>query len=77
MLKVNYVEDTRPIKTVTLVQPKGTLDLTLNKNSNGTRIRIANAEGNVLNVATTELTHFIEALNKVAKYGAKVSQKAA
>lgn len=77
MLKVNYVEDTRPIKSVVLVQPKGSLDLTINKNANGNRIRISNAEGNIVNVATTELPSFIDALNKVAKFGAKTSQRAA
>lgn len=77
MLKVTYAEDTRPIKAVTLTQPKGTLDLTINKNSKGNRIRVSNAEGMVINVASTELTHFIDALNKVAKFGVKVSQRAA
>lgn len=76
-LKVTYAEDTRPIKAVTLTQPKGTLDLTLNKNHTGARIRISNKEGMTVNVAVTELTSFIEALNKVAKFGVKVSQKAA
>ncbi len=76
MLKVNYVEDTRPIKSVVLSQPKGTLDLTINKNAKGNRLRISNADGNSVNVATTELPHFIEALNKVAKHGVKVSQRA-
>lgn len=77
MLKVNYVEDTRPIKSVVLVQPKGTFDLTLSKNAKGNRIRISNKEGNVINVATTEIANFVEALNKVNKSGVKLSRKAA
>lgn len=76
MLKVNYVEDTRPIRSVELVQPKGTLDLSISKNAKGTRFRISNADGNVVNVATAKLPEFIDALNKVAKHGAKVSQRA-
>lgn len=76
MLTVNYVEDTRPIKSVVLKQPKGTWDLTLNKNAKGNRIRIESKAGDVVNVATTELAHFIDALNQVSKRGAKVSQRA-
>lgn len=74
--KVNYAEDTRPLKSVVLGQPKGTLDLTVNKNAKGNRIRISNKDGNTINVATTELMHFIEAVNRVAKFGVKVSQRA-
>lgn len=77
MIKVNYVEDTRPIKSAVLTQPKGSLDLTINKNANGSRLRISNKDGNVVNVALVELPNFILALNKVAKHGAKVSQRAA
>lgn len=76
MLNVNYAEDTRPIRTVTLVQPKGTWDLTLNKNAKGNRIRIESKNGDIVNVDTNKLPLFIEALNKVAKYGVKVSQAA-
>jgi hypothetical protein len=77
MLKVNYVEDTRPVKAVTLTQPKGSLDLTLNKNYNGQRIRIANSDGSVVNVAVSELGEFKKALDLVASKGVKVSQRAA
>lgn len=77
MLKVNYVEDTRPISSITLAQPKGTLDLTINKNAKGNRIRISNADGNVVNVNVSKLDLFTQALAKVAKSGAKVSRKAA
>ena len=76
MLTVNYVEDTRPIKSVVLAQPRGTWDLTINKNAKGNRIRIESKAGDVVNVATTELANFIAALNKVHTKGAKVSQRA-
>lgn len=76
-LSVNYVEDTRPIKTAVLSQPKGTLDLTMSKNAKGNRIRISNRDGNVVNVAVTELPGFIDGLNRLVKFGAKVSQRAA
>lgn len=77
MLKANYVEDTRPLKSFTLVQPKGTLDLTINKNAKGTRLRISNTDGNTVNVAVSELGDFVKALNEVAKRGVNVSQRAA
>lgn len=77
MLKVNYVEDTRPIKSVVLEQPKGSLNLTLNKNANGERIRISNRDGQIINVALSEVDSFKAALDKVAKHGVKVSQRSA
>lgn len=76
--KVEYADDGRsPIRTLTVMQPKGTLDLTLNKNKKGNRIRISNADGMVLNVSTDKVASFIDALNKVATRGVKVSQQAA
>ena len=76
MLKVNYVEDTRPIKSATVTQPKGTLDLTLFKNSDGNRIRVRNTAGETINIAVSEIASFKEGLDKVAKYGAKNSKAA-
>lgn len=77
MLKVNYAEDTRPVTSIVLTQPEGTLDLTINKNAKGSRLRISNRDGNVVNVDTSKLPLFIEALNRVAKHGTKTSQRSA
>lgn len=74
MLKVTYLEDTRPIKSITVTQPKGTLDLTLTKNTAGSRVRMTNSHGETVNVAVSEVTSFIEALNKITKFGAKAEQ---
>lgn len=76
-IQVNYVEDTRPITSVKLTQPKGSLDLTMNKNAKGNRIRIANADGHVINVAVSEVPNFKAALDKVLAKGVNVSQRAA
>lgn len=76
MLKYNHVEDTRPVTSIVLVQPKGSLDLTINKNSNGKRIRISNKAGETVNIAIEKIADFKLALDAVAARGVKVSQKA-
>ncbi len=73
----NYVEDTRPLTSVVLHQPKGSLDLTLAKNKDGNRIRISNKKGMVVNVATSEVAEFISVITKIAKQGVKSASRRA
>lgn len=74
-LRVSYVEESRPVKAVTLSQPKGSLDLTLVKNHDGKRIRISNRDGNVINVDTSKLADFKKAIDEVFAKGVKTSQR--
>ncbi len=76
MLKVTHSKITSPIEKIELVQPKGALDLTIAKNSDGKRIRISNVDGNVVSVDTTKLAYFIDALTQVNKSGAKSAKRA-
>lgn len=75
MIKVTHVEDTRPVKSLTVTQPKGTLDVTLSKNKAGSRIRLTNSLGDTINIANnaTSLAEFKQALDKIVKCGAKAA----
>lgn len=75
--EVELVEDTSPIRTATLIQPQGYLDLTLNKDKKGKGVRVSNESGNRVYVAISEIPELIKALEAVVKRGINVSQQAA
>ena len=75
--EVEVVEDTSPIRSATLIQPEGYLDLTLNKDKKGKGERISNDSGNSNYAANSEITKLIKALEAVVKRGIPVSQQAA
>lgn len=70
---VTHVEDTRPVKQIRVTNPKGYLDLIINKNKKGSALRISNKFGTSrVYIGVSEVDNLIEAL-KVAKARAVAS----
>lgn len=70
----NLVEETRPIKSAVVSNPKGYWDLIINKSKNGKALRISTRTGSAsVNISLDKVESLVKALQDVKSRGVNTS----